>query len=95
MTSQTLPRRRFVLVVAGLSLSAFLGCRPHAPRPVPSPSARAPTPQLTRPPQSPSPARTRFGVDVLLDNPAVLRHQRARADAAQTWQVTFTCCGDC
>ena len=84
MTSVTLPRRRFLLVVAGLGLSALLGCRPPATRLGPTPSSQAPTPRLTPPPQSPSPTPIRFGVDVLLENPAVLRHQRVGLITNQT-----------
>jgi len=84
MTTLTLPRRRFLIVVAGLGLSGLLGCRPRAPRPGPSHPARAPTPQLTPLPPSPSPAPIRFGVDMFLDNPETLRHQRVGLITNQT-----------
>jgi uncharacterized protein YbbC (DUF1343 family) len=84
MITPTLPRRRFLLVAAGLGLSALLGCRPRTPQPFPSPPARTPTPRLAPPLQSSPPARTLFGVDVLLENPAVLRHQRIGLITNQT-----------
>jgi uncharacterized protein YbbC (DUF1343 family) len=79
MTTLTLPRRRFLLVVAGLSLSALAGRRPRTSRLVPSPPP-APTPHLT----PPSPKRIRFGVDALLDHPALLRNHRVGLITNQT-----------
>jgi uncharacterized protein YbbC (DUF1343 family) len=84
MTTIALPRRRFLIVGAGLGLSALLGCRPNAPRPGPSHPARAPTPPLTPLPPSPAPTRVRFGVDALLENPAALQHQRVGLITNQT-----------
>jgi Protein of unknown function (DUF1343) len=78
MSTLTLPRRRFLLVVAGLSLSALAGCRPHTSQPIANP--RAPTP----PSQSTPPARIRFGADVLLDHPALLRNHRVGLITNQT-----------
>jgi uncharacterized protein YbbC (DUF1343 family) len=80
MATRVLPRRHFLLVLAGLSLHALLGCRARTSRPVPRAPTRAPTPPLTSPP----PVRIRFGVEVLLDHPALLRHQRVGLITNQT-----------